>query len=218
MDRRAFSLVELLVVVAILAVLAALLFPVFARSKERAKLADCGTRLHGFAAALSLYRADHDDRGFVWVSHADGHNHNRYPYNWFEPMGGYLGDGSVLWCPEPNAAPEGSSWQLYNYRTGVERRMNEPGLTFHVPFRPVPGLVVAYCGNHTRNAVDPRAQANLRQGRYPFVREDTSMAIASSEAIRLGYYDAGGWYDKPGGHRTEILRFPGESWPPVPDE
>lgn len=66
--RRAFTLVELLVVTAILALLAGLLLPVFARSRERARLTDCALKLRQFAVALNLYRADNDGRGYRWAS------------------------------------------------------------------------------------------------------------------------------------------------------
>ena len=37
MQRRGFTLIELLVVIAIIAILAAILFPVFARAREKAR-------------------------------------------------------------------------------------------------------------------------------------------------------------------------------------
>ena len=39
--RRGFTLIELLVVIAIIAILAAILFPVFARTREKARQASC---------------------------------------------------------------------------------------------------------------------------------------------------------------------------------
>ena len=39
--RRAFTLIELLVVIAIIAILAAILFPVFARARDKARQASC---------------------------------------------------------------------------------------------------------------------------------------------------------------------------------
>ncbi|MGQ9486761.1 MAG: prepilin-type N-terminal cleavage/methylation domain-containing protein [Armatimonadota bacterium] len=41
MYRRGFTLIELLVVIAIIAILVAIIFPVFARARERARLATC---------------------------------------------------------------------------------------------------------------------------------------------------------------------------------
>ncbi|PIR27424.1 hypothetical protein COV40_00910, partial [Candidatus Berkelbacteria bacterium CG11_big_fil_rev_8_21_14_0_20_42_15] len=39
--RRGFTLIELLVVIAIIAILAAILFPVFARAREKARQTSC---------------------------------------------------------------------------------------------------------------------------------------------------------------------------------
>ncbi len=41
MGRRGFTLIELLVVIAIIAILAAILFPVFARAREKARQSSC---------------------------------------------------------------------------------------------------------------------------------------------------------------------------------
>lgn len=51
----AFTLVELLVVVAIIAVLAALLLPALTRSKESARAAACVSNLHQIGLALQMY-------------------------------------------------------------------------------------------------------------------------------------------------------------------
>jgi prepilin-type N-terminal cleavage/methylation domain-containing protein/prepilin-type processing-associated H-X9-DG protein len=55
-----FTLVELLVVMAILAVLAALLFPVFATAKKSAKRTDCMSNVKQILVAEQLYLGDFD--------------------------------------------------------------------------------------------------------------------------------------------------------------
>lgn len=64
MRRRplGFTLIELLVVIAIIAILAAVLFPVFARAKEKARQSGCFQNLRQIGMALALYMADEDDR------------------------------------------------------------------------------------------------------------------------------------------------------------
>ncbi len=61
-DRKAFTLVELLLVIAIIAVLAALLLPVLARSKEKAKVTRVHAELYGIGLALEMYSADHGNK------------------------------------------------------------------------------------------------------------------------------------------------------------
>jgi prepilin-type N-terminal cleavage/methylation domain-containing protein/prepilin-type processing-associated H-X9-DG protein len=58
--RRGFTLVELLVVVAILGMLAALLLPVLAQARESARRAGCTSNLRQIGIALQAYADDHD--------------------------------------------------------------------------------------------------------------------------------------------------------------
>ncbi len=57
----AFTLIELLVVIGTIAVLAAVLFPVFASVRERARQTSCASNLHQIGVAIALYSQDSDD-------------------------------------------------------------------------------------------------------------------------------------------------------------
>lgn len=57
----AFTLVELLVVLAVIGILAALLFPAISRVKDRAKQSSCRNNLKQLAAAFSIYHGDFAD-------------------------------------------------------------------------------------------------------------------------------------------------------------
>jgi len=59
--RRGFTLIELLVVIAIIAILAAILFPVFARAREKARQASCQSNLKQIALAALMYSQDYDE-------------------------------------------------------------------------------------------------------------------------------------------------------------
>ena len=61
MTRRGFTLIELLVVIAIIAILAAILFPVFARAREKARQASCQSNLKQLALANLMYSQDYDE-------------------------------------------------------------------------------------------------------------------------------------------------------------
>ena len=57
--KRGFILVEFLTAVAIIAILAAILFPVFARAREKARQATCAQNLLNVGMALRQYSADY---------------------------------------------------------------------------------------------------------------------------------------------------------------
>jgi prepilin-type N-terminal cleavage/methylation domain-containing protein/prepilin-type processing-associated H-X9-DG protein len=67
-----FTLIELLVVISIIAVLAAILFPVFAKAREKARQTTCTNNQRQAATAILLYAQDHDElfppAAEVWTS------------------------------------------------------------------------------------------------------------------------------------------------------
>jgi prepilin-type N-terminal cleavage/methylation domain-containing protein/prepilin-type processing-associated H-X9-DG protein len=62
--KKGFTLIELLVVIAIIAILAAILFPVFARAREKARQASCQSNLKQIALAFQMYCQDYDETVF----------------------------------------------------------------------------------------------------------------------------------------------------------
>ncbi len=60
--RRGFTLIELLVVIAIIAILAAILFPVFARAREKARQTSCLSNVKQIVLADLMYAQDYDER------------------------------------------------------------------------------------------------------------------------------------------------------------
>lgn len=73
MNRRGFSLVELLTVVGIVAVLTGIAIPTFNAVRGRARHASCAENLHQLGAGLTLYANDHEGwlppattEEFVW--------------------------------------------------------------------------------------------------------------------------------------------------------
>jgi prepilin-type N-terminal cleavage/methylation domain-containing protein/prepilin-type processing-associated H-X9-DG protein len=101
---RAFTLIELLVVIAIIAILAAILFPVFAKARERARIATCQSNLKQIGVAFTLYCADYDD-GYPNVPNpqAGGNPNDAYLWQgrrWRWPLAPYIALGAKR---DPNA-------------------------------------------------------------------------------------------------------------------
>jgi prepilin-type N-terminal cleavage/methylation domain-containing protein/prepilin-type processing-associated H-X9-DG protein len=59
--QRGFTLIELLVVIAIIAILAAILFPVFAKAREKARQTTCMNNQKQIATALLMHAQDNDE-------------------------------------------------------------------------------------------------------------------------------------------------------------
>lgn len=59
--NKGFTLIELLVVIAIIAILASILFPVFAKAREKARQTQCASNLKQLALAWLMYAQDYDE-------------------------------------------------------------------------------------------------------------------------------------------------------------
>jgi len=90
MNRRGFTLIELLVVIAIIAILAAILFPVFARAREKARQTTCVNNLKQLGMAFFMYTTDYDEM-FPFV------------YQWKTNLQPYIKNTQINVCPSrPN--------------------------------------------------------------------------------------------------------------------
>jgi len=86
---RGFTLIELLVVIAIIAILAAILFPVFARAREKARQASCLSNLKQLSLAFMMYAQDYDEMMPMGV-YGDWKTYWDTKVDWF---GNSIGDG-----------------------------------------------------------------------------------------------------------------------------
>lgn len=112
--RRAFTLVELLVVIGIIAVLISILLPVMGKAREQARRIRCLSNLRTLTTAWLTYA--NANRGFIVSA-------NTSPQSaWFQPTGGLGGRRSApTWVTDGNTIDSlkyGALWQ-YVRETGV---------------------------------------------------------------------------------------------------
>ncbi len=91
--RKGFTLIELLVVIAIIAILAAILFPVFAKAREKARQASCQSNLKQIAIAFQMYAQDYDET-YLLMASADG------SLAWIDLLAPYTTGRKIAQCPD----------------------------------------------------------------------------------------------------------------------
>lgn len=89
--RAAFTLVELLTVVAIIAILAGILIPVVGQVRQKAQQADSTSRLRSLGSAALLYASEHDGS---WPRST--HAYSREEPQWWLALAPYLGSDVSL--------------------------------------------------------------------------------------------------------------------------
>ncbi len=93
--RKGFTLIELLVVIAIIAILAAILFPVFARAREKARQTSCLSNLKQIALASRMYGQDYDETVTPCQVGGSGRPYYMFP----ELLTPYIKNTQVFICP-----------------------------------------------------------------------------------------------------------------------
>jgi prepilin-type N-terminal cleavage/methylation domain-containing protein/prepilin-type processing-associated H-X9-DG protein len=89
--KAGFTLIELLVAIAIISLLATILFPVFGRARESARRSSCLSNLKQIGLALTQYTQDYDER-----------MHRGFDA-WQVPLEPYIKGGQIFICPSSTA-------------------------------------------------------------------------------------------------------------------
>ena len=116
MQRRGFTLIELLVVIAIIAILAAILFPVFAKAREKARQSSCLSNVKQLMLGATMYAQDYDETMIPGSRMSSGANE----YRWYQAIEPYLKNSQILVCPSKPNSTLGYGWnyQEFGYRDG----------------------------------------------------------------------------------------------------
>jgi len=103
--KHGFTLIELLVVIAIIAILAAILFPVFARARDKANAAACLSNHKQLALAALMYMQDYDDfilfSCYRYPGPTAGWTTSPYGYSywrWYEVIEPYMKNADIIKC------------------------------------------------------------------------------------------------------------------------
>jgi prepilin-type N-terminal cleavage/methylation domain-containing protein/prepilin-type processing-associated H-X9-DG protein len=110
-SRGGFTLIELLVVIAIIAILAAILFPVFAKAREKARQISCASNEKQIALGALQYTQDNDEMFPAGTSNGyDGD-----PNGWAGLIYPYVKSAQVYKCPDDPQPLDVVSYAINNY-------------------------------------------------------------------------------------------------------
>lgn len=129
--RSGFTLIEVLVVMAIIALLAALTFGSYGHVRENGRSATCQNNLHQMALAMQQYVQDYDGK------YPNNHLENK---PWEYELSAYLKDPRVFKCP----SLVGLSLSYPGPPDGFNYEYNAPWLTHHRK-----GRVESFVAGHT---------------------------------------------------------------------
>lgn len=111
--QRGFTLIELLVVIAIIAILAAILFPVFAKARDKARQTTCTSNLKQIGLATMQYLKDWDD------TYPSVHSPGAIVGDPVTTMQPYMHNWEFLYCPNrDDIGGDGKRLMGYGYNWG----------------------------------------------------------------------------------------------------
>ncbi len=120
-SRWGFTLIELLVVIAIIAILAAVLFPVFARAREKARQSSCLSNVKQLVSAVLMYTEDYNRR----LPLAYTSSPTLY---WYETVQPYVKNGQIFHCPSAYSKSGGHSHGGIGCDYGLCYSKTDPGV------------------------------------------------------------------------------------------
>ncbi len=128
----AFTLIELVVVIAIISILAAILFPVFASAREKARQTTCASNLKQLGLGMLQYAQDYDE----YVPCGTGTSGTLLGCGWIGQVYPYIKSVAVFQCPDqtgrPNvAAVKPAVYPGYRYNSNLIKPCNTCGMTLY---------------------------------------------------------------------------------------
>lgn len=190
--RAAFTLIELLVVIGIVAILAAILFPVIAKAREAGRKTVCASNLRQIGTAFAMYTGDYDEcfpntgDPMLWMGR-----------RWRWPLQPYLAFGArrdpvdptnpnistgrgidILVCPSDATAP--GVWDATSYAYAA--------CFYHTPQQVNAMATTDLYGATTVGCVSQ----SLAQVAYPARKALASEWLSNHNPPAVGWWQAGG--------------------------
>jgi prepilin-type processing-associated H-X9-DG protein len=173
MRRSCFTLTELLVVIAVIAMLIAILFPVLQSSKQRARAVLCSSNMRQLAFGMYMYESENQT----------------FPYSFYdtraEPPGGYrVGSSSY----------DRMGWWWFHFMEEFYEKSNKKTMVICCPSKRLNDLKLKsniLCGNYGVNRSICKSSDDLHNGREEFVGKPLASSDIPHPAQTLLIVDSG---------------------------
>lgn len=198
-QKRCFTLVEMLVVVAIIGILAALLMPGLHSAIASARGAECANRMRQFMHAENIYSSDYG--GLIALATPDAFNNSIW-YSWEHPLynNKYLEDKGMLSCPLVKGRYESTdSFARYGGNISGGTTGNDKGL---IPcLEPVSYMnmrvrVNKLTNNHALIADTWRVKSGKTSSQFYYFRHDNpaswdwaAIQLRHGQRVHLSFFD-----------------------------
>jgi prepilin-type N-terminal cleavage/methylation domain-containing protein/prepilin-type processing-associated H-X9-DG protein len=184
--NNGFTLIELLVVIAIIAILAAILFPVFAKVREKARQTSCLSNEKQLGLGFAQYVQDNDEQ---YPSHTGWWNEWTFGEAWAGEIYPYIKSAGVYKCPDDSTVPQaGATVVSYAVNQNITEDAQQvggftysttfPGAAAAVQNAPSKTVLLAECSGVSTLLTDPNEGFR-------------SLISASTEGILV---HSGGWW------------------------
>lgn len=191
MKKRGFTLIELLVVIAIIAILAAILFPVFARAREKARQSSCLSNVKQISLGAHMYFQDYDEHLLHYRHEVPGDT----SIYWSEILQPYVMNQQIFRCPSASNLSHGYGW-AYNYlgwpgRGGCQSASAGAAATLAEVTHPAQTIMMGESENRV-TIYAPLSQSFIETYCLPRMRED-----AHNDGANYGFVDGHAKWMKP---------------------
>lgn len=126
-----FTLIELLVVIAIIAILAAILFPVFAKAREKARQTACLSNMKQLGLSFAQYTSDYDELYPCGNDQTIGSS--SYGRGWFKQIYSYAKSHGLQSCPDDPTTSTSVNTFVLSYGFNFHLTSSKPGSGFTGP-------------------------------------------------------------------------------------